>query len=95
MINGQTLGWSNGLRYPTWSEWLDYHDVKSLMLRCDALGAAERKALGVSIWFAHYHRTHKSSGRLGWASQRARTWSDGKTRGGSRTSQLTESVLIV
>jgi hypothetical protein len=95
MISGKTLGWSKGLRYPTWSEWLDYHDVKGLMLRCDGLGAAERKALGVSVWFAQYQQTHQSSGRLGWACQRARTSSDGKTRGGSRTSQPTESVLIV
>lgn len=95
MLDGRTLGWSKGLTYPTWSEWLDYQDLKALLLGHDSLSTEDRKALGVRVWFAEYLKTDPSSGRLGWAGERARTWSDGKPPGPSRKSQPTDSVLIV
>jgi hypothetical protein len=99
MINGETLGWetldsSKGLRYPTWSEWLDYPDTRALLLGLEALGAAEHRALGIRIWFARYLQTHVSSGRLGWAREVPRTRSDGTLPGGSRRTQV-PGLLIV
>lgn len=99
VINGETLGWetigsSKGLRYPTWSEWLDYPDTRALMLGLKGLGAAECKAMGVVIWFARYLQTHVSSGRLGWAREVPRTRSDQQFPGGSRSIQA-PVILIV
>ena len=93
-IKGRTLGWSGGLRYPTWSEWLDYPDIRALLLGLDGLRAADRQALGVMIRFARYLQTHVSSGRLGWASEDPRTPSDGKRTGGSRHTQAPGFMIV-
>ncbi|MBP6582231.1 MAG: hypothetical protein KA204_01980 [Chromatiaceae bacterium] len=93
-INGRTLGWSGGLRYPTWSEWLDYPDIRALLLGLDGLRAADRQALGVMIRFARYLQTHVSSGRLGWASVDPRTSSDGKRTGSSRHTQAPGFMIV-
>jgi hypothetical protein len=95
MLDGKTRGWSAGLTYPTWSTSLDYQAVKALMLGVDGLRPAERKALGVRIWFADYLRTDPSSGRLGWAGEFARTRSDDRRQGGSRETQGPVTALIV
>ena len=93
-INGRTLGWSGGLRYPTWSEWLDYPDIRALLLGLDGLRAADRQALGVMIRFARYLQTHVSSGRLGWASVDPRTSSEGKRTGSSRHTQAPGFMIV-
>lgn len=94
VIGSETRGWSDGLRYPTWTEWLDYQDLKALMLGLDRLRRAKREALGIRVWFARYLRTHPSSGRLGWASEVARTPSAGKNPGGSRTAQVLGFMIL-
>lgn len=93
-VAGKTRGWSDGLRYPTWSEWLDYPEVRALMLGLDSLRAVERRALGIRIWFARYLKTHASSGRLGWASEVARTGSARLKREGSRKMQVPGSASV-
>jgi hypothetical protein len=93
-IAGETRGWSDGLRYPTWSPWLDYPEVKALMLGLDRLRTAERKALGVRLWFARYLKTHVSSGRLSWAVERARTPSSTENPRGSRSAQATGFMIV-
>jgi hypothetical protein len=93
-IHGKTLGWSDGLRYPTWSEWLDYPETKALMLALDRLGTTERQALGVRTCLAHYLQTHLSSGRLGWATEVPRNGSDRKSSGGSRKRQVTGPLIV-
>jgi len=93
-VGGHTMGWSKGLCYPTWSEWLDYQDTKALMLSLNLLGTKDRKAMGVRNWFARYLQTDRSAGRLGWASEVARTPSDGKTAGGSRAVQPTGFLIV-
>jgi len=93
-INGRTLGWSGGLRYPTWSEWLDYPDIRALLLGLDGLRGADRQALGVKVRLARYLKTHASSGRLGWASEVPRTPSDEKMAGGSRHTQAPGFMIV-
>lgn len=95
MLDGKTHGWSAGLTYPTWGAWLDYHAVKALMLGLDGLRPVECRALCVRTWFSEYLRTDPSSGRLGWAREGARTPSDARRPGGSRTMQGPVSALIV
>lgn len=94
-IHGKTINWSaTGLRYPTWSEWLEYPDIRALMLGIDGLRPADQAALGVKVWSARYLKTHDSSGRLGWASEVSRTPSDRKTPGGSRTGQVSGFMIV-
>lgn len=94
MINGKTLGWSDGLTYPTWSQWLDYREVKALMLGLHSLRSGEIKALGVRVWFSRYLKTHTSSGRLGWSVEIARTGNSTVKPRGSRKSQATVIMMV-
>ena len=94
-IHGRTINWSSsGLRYPTWSEWLEYPDIRALMLGLDGLRPADQAALGVRVWLARYLKTHDSSGRLGWASEVPRTPIDRKIPGGSRTAQVSGFIIV-
>jgi hypothetical protein len=93
-IAGETRGWSDGLRYPTWSQWLDYPQLKALILGLDRLRTAELKALGVRIWFARYLKTHVSSGRLSWAGEVARTPSSMENPRGSRGVQAPGFMIV-
>jgi hypothetical protein len=94
MINGVTVGWSDGLTYPTWSQPLEYREVKALMIGLDRLRPTERRALGVRVWFARYLKTHASSGRLGWAAELTRSRSAGTKPRGSRNVQATETMIV-
>ena len=86
IVNGRTLGWhpSVGLTYPTWQEWLDYPELRALMLGLARMRPREQAALGVRRWQAAFLRTDKTSGRLGWAMPIARTGIAAKSAGGSR-----------
>lgn len=94
VIHGKTLHWDKGLTYATWSPWLDWYDVKALMLGLDAMGRQDARALGLTTWAAKFLPTHQGTGRLCWAAPLARTPSDVKNAGGSRFPKSSPTLIV-
>jgi hypothetical protein len=94
VIHGKTLHWDKGLTYATWTPWLDWHDVKALMLGLDSLRTQEAPAPGMTIWTAKFLPTHQGTGRLSWAAPLARTPSDAQNAGGSRSPNLLHTLIV-
>lgn len=84
IINGHTVGWRRGLHYPTCGEWLDWHDLRAIVLGLDSMTVRERDAMSIQTWHAPRIATSQYGGFLGWGRPVARTQSEAHFRGGSR-----------